>query len=170
MMHPGATRVIAVLIAVGLALGSTGCSRASSVFRSGDIRGTGEAVTTAGPRLSNAASLTVDASGTGTIQGTSTGQAVFDQATGTFELVLDPVPPGLPARTTIDVAMDRLTTAFRDGREIGNPVESMSDDGGDHRADPTIAATVKVRFRIDNGVVLAERLDLSDEFPADLVP
>ena len=95
---------------------------------------------------------------------------MFDHATGTFGLVLDPVPPGLPARTTVDVAMDRSTSAFRDGKEIGNPVESMSDGGGDHKADPTTAATVKVRFRIDNGVVLAERLDLSDLFPADVAP
>ncbi len=171
MMQPGGIRALAILSALVIALGSTGCSRpSSSTFRPGDIRDTGEAVRSAGPRLSNVASLPVDVSGKGTIQGTPTGEAVFDRTSGSFGLVLDPAPTGLPARTTVDVAIDRSTKAYRDGRPIGDPVESMGDDAGGHKADPSMAATVKVRYSIDNGVVLAERLDLSDVFPADVAP
>ncbi len=170
-MRARCIRALAILSALVVALGLTGCSRSSSsVFQPGIIRGTGEAVTTAGPRLSSVASLPVDASGIGTIQGAPTGEAVFDRTGGTFGLVLDPVPAGLPARTTVDVAIDHSTKAYRDGRVIGDPVESMNNDGGDHKADPTAAATVKVRFHVDNGALLAERLDLSDVFPADVVP
>jgi len=170
-MQSRGTRALAILSTLAIALGLIGCSRSSSsVFRPGEIRNTGEAVTTAGPRLPNVASLPVDASGIGTIQGSPTGAAEFDRTSGTFGLVLDPVPAGLPPRTTVDVAIDQSTKAYRDGQAIDNPVKAMSGNDGDHEADPTAAATVKVRFHIDNGSVLAERLDLSDVFPADVAP
>jgi len=106
----------------------------------------------------------------GTIQGIPTGAAQHDRVSGTFELVLDPAPVGLPPRTMVDVAIDQSTESYRDGQAIGNSLESMNYDNSGDKADPTNAATVRVRFRIDDGVALAERLDLTDVYPADIAP
>lgn len=161
---------LSVLSALVIALGLAGCSQPpSSVFRRGEFLSIRDAVDPAVPRLSSASSLPVDASGMGTIQGIPTGAASVDRVSGTFELVLDPAPVGLPPRTMVDVAVDQSTASYRDGQAIGNTLESMNHQS-DYKADPTSAATVRVRFRIDNGVALAQRLDLTNVYPADIAP
>jgi len=128
-----------------------------------------EAVPT-GPELESVASLPIDASGEGTIEGLPTGAATITEDLGTFELVLDPAPSGLPSRTTLDVEIDHSTKVYRDGRDMGDPLAAMSGDNGPFDADPSAAATAVVRFRIEDGRVFAVRLDLSDNWSGDLEP
>jgi hypothetical protein len=128
-------------------------------------RPSGETAIPEGPPLSNVASLPVDASGEGTIQGAPTGAATMDDNGGSFVLVLDPSPAGLPARTTLDVAFDHSTKVYSGTRASGDPLAAMNPEGGHSDADPTAAGTVVVRFHIKDGRVFADRLDLSNEFP-----
>jgi hypothetical protein len=121
-----------------------------------------DAAVKAGPRLGSVASLPVDPSGEGTIQGAPTGEATNDDNGGSFVLVLDPAPAGLPARTTLDVAFDHSTKVYSGGRQLDDPVTAMDADPGPDTADPSAARTVVVRFHIKNGEVFADRLDLSD--------
>jgi len=125
----------------------------------------GEAAVPEGPRLRSVRSLPVSESGVGTIQGVPTGKATTYDNDGSFVLVLDPAPAGLPSRTTLDVTFDHTTKVYRDGRLLGNALEAMGAHDGPVEADPTAAGTVVARFRIKDGRVFAHRLDLSDEFP-----
>lgn len=130
----------------------------------------GEAAVPEGPPLGSVADLPVDASGTGTIQGAPTGKATTHGDRGSFVLVLEPAPAGLPARTTLSVAFDRSTKVYRDAQLLGDPLDAMNSEGGTFDADPTAAGSVVVQFRIKDGRVFADRLDLSDEFPPGIVP
>jgi hypothetical protein len=120
-----------------------------------------------GPPLGSVASLPVDASGEGTIQGAPTGEATSNKTRATFVLVLDPAPAGLPPRTTLNVAFDRTTKVYRDGQALGDPLAALDGEDGPSEADPTAASTVKVRFHIKDGRVFADRLDLSNEWHGD---
>jgi hypothetical protein len=123
-----------------------------------------------GPPLSNVASLPVDASGQGTIQGAPTGEATADDARGTFVLVLDPAPSGLKPLTTVHVAFDHSTKVYRGNQLLGDPLEALNSEGGRHDADPTAVGTVVVRFHIVAGRPFADRLDLSDDSPPGIEP
>lgn len=130
----------------------------------------GEAAVPEGPQLRNVASLPVDASGEGTLQGAPTGEAGSDDDGGSFVLVLDPAPAGLPDRTTLRVVFDHSTKVYRGANVQGDPLEAMNADDGPSDADPSAAGTVVVRFHIKDGRVFADRLDLSDESPPSSEP
>jgi len=117
------------------------------------------------PKLSNVASLPTDASGNGTIQGIPTGEATTDNNKGSFVLVLDPVPAGLPARTTVNVHFGYSTRVYYGTRLVGDPLTGINAMPGPSDADPTDAAAVLVHFHIKNGEIFADRLDLSNTFP-----
>ncbi|TLN25452.1 hypothetical protein FDZ71_01270 [bacterium] len=121
-----------------------------------------------GPALESVGSLPVDESGAGTFQGAPTGAATSTDDLGTFELVLHPAPAGLPPRTTLEVTFDHSTKVYRGGRDVGDPLDAMN--GGAFDADPSAAGTVKVAFHIKDGTVLADRLDLSDDYPPGVGP
>jgi len=156
--------VVAVFLSVGV-IGS-GVDGVSELFGE-DVSQEGEVAVPDGPRLSSVASLPVDASGEGTIQGTPTGEATNDESSGSFVLVLDPAPSGLPARTTLDVTFDHSTKVYSDGEPLGDPVTAMNTEGNTGDADPSAAGTVVVRFHVKNGSVFADRLDLSGEIGWD---
>jgi len=115
-----------------------------------------------GPRLSSVTSLPVNTSGEGTIRGIPTGAATSYGNKGSFVLVLDPAPAGLPARTTLSVYFDHSTKAYSGTRLLGDPLAGMDTMPGPNEADPTGAVAVTVHFHIKNGQVFAERLDLSN--------
>lgn len=123
-----------------------------------------------GPPLANVASLPVNASGEGTIQGAPTGEATVYDTGGTFVLVLDPAPEGLPLRTTVNVGFDQSTKVYRSGQAIGDALTAMNAADGPHDADPSAAGTVIVRFHIKDGRAFADRLDLSDDYPSGIEP
>jgi hypothetical protein len=125
----------------------------------------GDQVVKEGPPLSSVASLTVDASGRGVIGGSPTGEASTTDERGTFELALNPTPPGLAANTVVSVAIDSSTKVYRDDRALGDALSALNDENGDLDADPSSAGTAIVHFRVKNGQVFAERIDLSDEMP-----
>jgi len=136
----------------------------------GPEMGFGSGAVPEGPPLTNVASLPVDAAGEGTIQGAPTGEAMTGEAMGTFKLVLEPAPAGLPPRTTLHVGFDRSTKVYRNGQELDDPLTAMNSEEGSFDADPTAAGTVIVRFHIKDGRAFADRLDLSDEFPPGFEP
>lgn len=119
----------------------------------------------AGPQLSQVASLPVESTGTGSIQGAPTG------ATGpsSFVLALGPAPPGVEEWTRVEVFVDDSTVTYRDGKKQDSPIEALSGDG-DMEADPSAAGSVVVRFHIEDGEVRADQLDLSDELPPGYLP
>jgi hypothetical protein len=135
-----------------------------------DTSNAGEPAVRTGPALSNAASLPVDATGQGTIQGAPTGEATTDETRGDFTLVLAPAPAGLAPRTTVEVGFDRSTKVYRNGQYVGDAFTALNSDGGHVDADPTSAGTVVVRFHVKDGRPFADRLDLSDDYPAGIEP
>lgn len=175
------TRVWPVTIVFALvALGTAGCvvvvpvsvpSRGlSSVSSSVDTTDTRAGALSEGPQLTNVASLPVDASGEGTIQGAPTGEATTYETWGTFVLVLDPAPPGLPPRTTVSVGFDHSTKVYRGGQALSDALTAMNESGGPADSDPSAAGTVTVRFHIKDGRPFADRLDLSDQSPPGIEP
>lgn len=153
--------------AVAITMASIGLA-SSGIFSAGMVpdsfvEDSGPGAVKKGPPLGSVAKLPVDGSGVGTIHGVPTGEATSDDALATFVLVLDPAPTGLPPRTTVDVAFDRTTKVYRDGQAMGDPLAALSGRGGPHDADPTTASSVTVQFRIKDGRVSADRLDLSNE-------
>ena len=117
-----------------------------------------------GPRLTSVAKLPVDASGRGTVTGTPTGEMEVDDRDGSFVIVLDDAPEGVPKRSTLDVTFNHSTKVYRDDRDLGDPVVATNDESESLDADPSDADTVVVRFHIEGGGVVADRLDLSDDF------
>lgn len=163
--------IYVIAIATILSLAAIGGSIGSIMGRPDSIsRVPGEPAVHKGPRLNSVASLPVNAAGVGTIQGTPTGEATYEDDRGSFVLVLYPAPAGLPARTTLDVAFDRSTKVFRGTHMAGDPLTAASTEHGTADADPSAAGTVVVQFRIKNGRVFADRLDLSDETPPGCEP
>ncbi len=156
--------VLAVVLSVALV--SSGFGGISDLFDRGNSY-EGEAVVPEGPRLRSVTSLPVNASGVGTLRGSPTGEATCDERDGKFVLVLDPAPSGLPDRTTLDVAFDRSTKVYGDGELLGDPLTAMNSDEAPGDADPTAAGSVVVTFRIKNGAVFADRIDLSEEFSGE---
>jgi hypothetical protein len=126
----------------------------------------GPAVRT-GPALSNVASLPVDSNGAGTLQGIPTGEAWSDDTGARFEVVLDPAPAGVADRSTVSVAFDHTTQAYRGGIRIGDPFTALETEHGNRDVNPTSAGMVTVQFHIKNGRPFADRLDLSDDQPDD---
>ncbi len=165
-------RFIAVTTVLALVvLGVAGCAVPLPVpVPFPDMSRAGEPAVPEGPALASVASLPVDASGEGTIQGAPTGAASSDDAQGAFVLVLLPPPAGLPPRTTVHVEFDHSTKVYRGNRAVGDPLTAMNSADGPNDADPTAAGTVAVRFHIKDGRVFADRLDLSDEFPRGSEP
>jgi len=166
-------RVWAVTIVLALAtLGMAGCviivpvttpiRDASPPPSFVDTSGVGTDAVPEGPPLTSVASLPVDASGEGTIQGAPTGEATIFDTRGSFVLVLDPAPAGLRPRTTVSVGFDSSTKVYRNGQALGDPRTAMNDEDGPADADPSAAGTVIVRFHIKDGRPFADRLDLSD--------
>ncbi|PKQ15557.1 MAG: hypothetical protein CVT67_09060 [Actinobacteria bacterium HGW-Actinobacteria-7] len=133
-----------------------------------DAASSGDKVIRQGSPLGSVASLPVDASGVGTLTGAPTGEAMMDDNSGSFVLALVPAPAGIRDGTTVDVAIDRSTKAYRGriGGPLGNPLEAMNGEDGPSDADPSAAGTVVVRFHLEEGKVLADRLELSDDSPA----
>jgi hypothetical protein len=109
--------------------------------------------------------LPVDASGKGTIQGAPTGEAFSGDSEGSFVLALRPAPGGLADGTTVHVVFGHTTRVFRDGLAQGDPLEAMNSEDGGMDADPSAAGTAVVRFHIDDGRVIADSVELSDESP-----
>jgi hypothetical protein len=134
-----------------------------------DTSGAGEPAVRSGPALSNVASLPVDASGEGTLTGQPTGEADAGESDGSFVLVLDPAPLGLPARTTVNVGFDKTTKVYRGGKLVGDPLSAMNQDSSSD-ADPSSAGSATVRFHVVSGRIFAERIDLSDDFSSDDLP
>lgn len=153
--------VLAVVLSVAV-IGS-GFDGVSGLFGRDEVQ-EGDPAVPEGPRLSNVASLPVDAAGLGTIRGIPTGEATSGESNGSFVMVLDPAPAGLPARTTLDVRFDRSTKAYSDGELLGDPLAAMDAEGSNPSdADPSAADTVVVRFHVSNGSVFADRLDLTSD-------
>jgi hypothetical protein len=164
--------LVFVVAAVAVVMASVGVA-SSWMLPSGtslDDLATGADAVQDGPPLNSVASLPVDASGAGTIQGVPTGEAAAYDDGGTFELVLYPAPAGLPARTTLHVGFDHSTKVFRNGQALGDPLTAMNSESGPADADPSAAGTVIVRFHIKDGRAFADRLDLSDESPPGIEP
>jgi hypothetical protein len=143
------------IAALGFGVGSIGDLFGPDGLLDGDVP--------EGPRLESVSSLPMNASGVGTITGYPTGDMSSRHAEGSFVVVLDPAPAGLPDRTTLDVVFNHSTTVYRDGREQGDPLEAINSDDGPWDADPTDADTVVVRFHVKDGDVFADRIDLSNE-------
>ncbi len=166
--------LVFMLAAVAVVVASVGVASSwmlrSSTSLDSLASGTGDDEVDAGPPLTNVGSLPVDASGKGTIQGAPTGDATTYDGWGTFELVLDPAPAGLPPRTTLHVGFDHLTKVYRNGEELGDPLTAMNSEDVPSDADPSNAGSVIVRFHIQGGRAFADRLDLSDEYPPGIEP
>jgi hypothetical protein len=166
--------LVFVMAAVAVVVASVGVASSwmlpSSTRLDGLGTGAGADAVPDGPPLTSVASLPVDASGVGTIQGAPTGEATTYDDRGTFVLVLDPAPAGLPPRTTLHVAFDHSTKVYRNGQALGDPLTAMSGLDGPVDADPSAAGTVIVRFHIKDGRAFADRLDLSDDYPPGIKP
>jgi len=158
----------AAVVVASVAVASLGF-QASSVSQDQITTGA-DADLVPGPPLTNVASLPVDASGEGTIQGVPTGEATASDTGGTFELVLDPAPEGLSPRTTLHVGFDHSTKVYRNGQAIGDALTAMNAASGPYDADPSAAGSVIVRFHIKDGRAFADRLDLADDYPSGIEP
>lgn len=167
-----------VILAAAVTLSLSGCMLVpvpipipypSTLSRGAATDAPGAPAVARGPVLGDPHRLPVDPSGEGTITGAPTGEADTNQATGSFVVVLSPAPTGLPDRSTVHVSIDKSSKVYRGGDYVGDALDALNSESSS-AADPTAAGTVTVRFTIRDGQPYAERIDVSQEYPAGLGP
>lgn len=134
----------------------------SSMDASGDI---GEPIFNSGPALTDPTKLPVDSSGKGTVVGVAPGEASWSDGggdqKGSFQLILAPAPPGIPARSELQVRVDETTRYLLDGVDKGRVIDGLR---GGRGTDPTESSMhMTVTFHIRGGDVWADSVNQASE-------